>query len=64
MSDPWPSDGLTWAEAAELLGVAVEEIFDDVLLGRIDTVPSPSGRPLVSRRGVDRRLGVRAGSGG
>lgn len=63
MPERWPPDGLTWSEAAELLGTTAEEIFEEVLLGQIETVPSPSGRPLVARRAVDQRLRVRAAAG-
>lgn len=61
--DHWPPGGLTWSEAAALLDTTPEDVFDQVVLGRIRTVPSPSGRPLVTREAVEERLRERAGSG-
>lgn len=51
-----PEHGLSFREAAMMLGTTWDDIFDQVFLRQIEVVMRPGGRPYVDRRAVERRL--------
>jgi excisionase family DNA binding protein len=51
--DPMSQDPVSVAEAARLLGMTIDEVYDLVFTRRLKSVEAPSGRRLVPRAAID-----------